>query len=79
VRIARAVRTGFVAAWRDAMREVLERGVARGEIARGRDLDLAIDILAGPLAYRFLITGAPVDAFVGTRVVDLVLRGLGPH
>jgi AcrR family transcriptional regulator len=78
-RIARAVRTGFVATWRDAMREVLERGVVRGEIAPTRDLELAIDLLAGPLAYRFLITGAPVDAAVGTRVVDLVLRGLGPH
>jgi AcrR family transcriptional regulator len=78
-RIARAVRTGFVATWRDAMRLALERGVARGEVARGHDLELAIDLLAGPLAYRFLITGARVDAAVGTRVVDLVLRGLGPH
>ncbi|HEX2778758.1 MAG TPA: TetR/AcrR family transcriptional regulator [Gemmatimonadaceae bacterium] len=75
-RIARAVRAGFVATWRDAMHAVLERGVARGDLAPRQDLDFATDLLAGPLAYRFLITGAPVDLAVAERVVDVVLRGL---
>ena len=75
-RIARAVRVGFVATWRDAMRLVLERGVARDDIAPGHDLGLATDILAGPLAYRFLITGAPVDLAAAECVVDIVLQGL---
>jgi AcrR family transcriptional regulator len=77
-RIAEAVRSGFIATRRDALRSVLERGVARGEVRKGVDLDLALDLLGGPLLYRALITGGPVDERLTRGVIEVVLRGLAP-
>jgi len=77
-RIAQAVRSGFVAARREALRQVLERGVARGELRQGTDLELALDLLSGPLVFRALITGAPVNERLTRGIVEAVLRGFAP-
>ncbi|MFP2925999.1 TetR/AcrR family transcriptional regulator [Pyxidicoccus sp. 3LG] len=77
-RIARAVRDGFIAARRDALRQVLQRGVVRGELRKGLDVDLVLDLLGGPLFYRFLITGGPLDERLIRGVVEAVLRGFSP-
>lgn len=74
--IARAVRRGFVATRRAAVRRVLERGIERGDLAPDADLELAMDVLAGPLFLRRLFTGGIVDEKVGDRLVDLALHGL---
>ena len=72
--IAAAVRSGPVAAWRDAARHVLQRAVARGDLRRDLDLEIAIDMLAGPLFYRYLLTGAPVDRPLANKIVQAVTR-----
>ncbi|GIG24152.1 TetR/AcrR family transcriptional regulator [Cellulomonas denverensis] len=57
--------------------EVLERGVRRGELDPGADLPALVDLLAGPVFYRWSTTGrAPDDAFV-RLVVDSALREAG--
>jgi hypothetical protein len=35
-------------------------------------------VLAGPLFYRLLITGGPIDAPLAEGVVELILRGFAP-
>ena len=77
--IADAVRSGFVAARRDALRQVLVRGGARGELAPGTDIELALDMLSGSLLYRALISGGRIDARMIDRLVHAVLRGLAPQ
>ena len=77
--IAKAVRSGFVAARRDAMHQVLARGIARGELARGTDIQLALDMLSGPLLYRALISGRKIDARMIGGIVGVVLRGFAPQ
>ena len=77
--IAKAVRSGFVAARRDAMHQVLERGIARGEVARGTDIQLALDLLSGPLLYRALISGRKIDDRMIRGIVGVVLRGFAPQ
>ena len=77
--IAQAMRSGFVAARRDAMHQVLERGIARGELARGTDIQLALDLLSGPLLYRALISGRKIDARMIRGIVGVVLRGFAPQ
>jgi AcrR family transcriptional regulator len=72
--LARATREGFLAGRRAALRVVLERGVGRGELRRDLDLELALDVLGGPLFYRLLITGERL----ASGVVDLIMRGFGP-
>jgi AcrR family transcriptional regulator len=67
------IRDRFLNARRAALREVLERGVARGELVAAIDYELALDLLGGPLFYRFLITGGPIDEALAEGVVDVVM------
>ena len=64
---------------RAQLREVLRRGVERGELRADLDLELAIDGLIGPIVYRVLISGGDPAAVRGLpeRVLDHALAGLG--
>jgi AcrR family transcriptional regulator len=64
----------FLTSRRAALREVVERGVRRGELRADTDVELALDVLAGPLFYRLLITGGPIDERLAVGTVDLIMR-----
>jgi AcrR family transcriptional regulator len=76
--LARAVREGFLAGRRAALRVVLARGVERGDLRDDLDFELALDVLGGPLFYRLLVTGGPIDGELARGVVELILRGFAP-
>jgi AcrR family transcriptional regulator len=76
--LARAVREDFLTKRRAALRTVLDRGVARGDLSASLDMELALDVLGGPLFYRLLITGGPIDDDLATGVAELILRGFAP-
>jgi len=76
--LARAIREGFLAGRRAALAEVLKRAIERGDLRHDLELELALDVLAGPLFYRLLVTGGPIDDALARGVVDLVLRGFAP-
>jgi AcrR family transcriptional regulator len=76
--LARAVRDGFLASRRGALSEVLRHGVERGDLRPDLDLELALDVLGGPLFYRLLITGGPLDEQLAEGVTELILRGFAP-
>jgi AcrR family transcriptional regulator len=76
--LARTVREGFLAGRRLALARVLERGIIRGDLSADLDIELALDVLGGPLFYRLLITGGPIDEDLADGVVDLILRGFAP-
>jgi AcrR family transcriptional regulator len=59
----------------DALRPVVDRGIARGELRPDTDAGLLLETLIAPLHSRLLITGEPVDEQLGERIVDLVLDG----
>lgn len=59
----------------DALRPVVERGVARGELRPDTDSGLLLETLIAPLHGRLLLTGEPVDEQLGERIVELVLDG----
>jgi AcrR family transcriptional regulator len=61
---------------RRPLRELLERAQARGEVSADLDLDIAMDLLTGPMFFRFLISGAAVDEPFLTCLRDVVLAGL---
>jgi AcrR family transcriptional regulator len=73
--LATAVRDGWLSKRREALREVLERGVARGDLRTDLDFELALDVLGGALFYRLLITGGPLDEQLAEGVTELILRG----
>jgi AcrR family transcriptional regulator len=76
--LAQAVREGFLASRRAALSEVLRRGVEREDLRPDLDVELALDVLGGPLFYRLLITGGPIDERLAQGVADLILRGFAP-
>jgi len=63
----------FGRARRAVLRAVFDRAAARGELRPGLDLDLAIDVLVGPIFTRRLITRAPVTRKHANAVLDLLL------
>ncbi|MEX0892510.1 MAG: TetR/AcrR family transcriptional regulator [Gemmatimonadota bacterium] len=73
--VAAAVRHGFLVPRRAALRAVLERGVARGELRADLDRELALDVMGGPLFYRLLVTGGPIDRTLAEGTVEVMLRG----
>ncbi|WP_260868016.1 TetR-like C-terminal domain-containing protein [Streptomyces sp. SAJ15] len=51
----------------------------RGELAGDFDIDLAFDILSGPLYYRLLITQQPITYDYIDRVLRAVFAGMSPR
>ena len=76
--LATIARDRFLTRRRAALRAVFERGIERGDLRRDLDVEFALDVLAGPLFYRLLITGGPIDEGLAQAVVELILRGLSP-
>ncbi|MGZ4331748.1 MAG: TetR/AcrR family transcriptional regulator [Solirubrobacteraceae bacterium] len=73
--LATTVRDEFLAGRRAALGLVLKRGVRRGDLRRGLDLELALDVLGGALFYRLLVTGGPIDERLAEGVVELIMAG----
>jgi AcrR family transcriptional regulator len=59
-----------------AIRGLLQRGIERGELRRSLDLEIAIDLLLGPIYYRLLMSGEPLtSAFIDRLVQALMAYG----
>ena len=71
----RDARQAFWAGRIEALRPVVERGIARGELRPDTDAGLLLEALIAPLHGRLLLTGETVDEQLGERIVDLVLEG----
>lgn len=69
----RALHRAEATARHQALRAVLERGVTRGELPRDSDVDLLIDLLAGPLFHRRWTSGRTLDEQFTDAVVDAAL------
>ncbi|MCF6378125.1 TetR/AcrR family transcriptional regulator [Nocardioides KLBMP 9356] len=61
---------------RRAMREVLEHARTRGEVDSNLDIEIAIDLLYGPLYLRLLVTQAPITGQLASGLADMALAGL---
>jgi AcrR family transcriptional regulator len=72
-----AYHTHFVEPRRAPGRAALERAANRGEIAADTDIDLALDMLYGPIYHRLLNLHAPLDEDFAGAVVDGVLAAVG--
>lgn len=75
----RAYRARFVQPRRDQARAMLARAIARGEIPADTDIEVAIDVLWGPLYHRLFHGHAPLNDRFARRLVDTLLAGLLPR
>jgi AcrR family transcriptional regulator len=68
--LGKAFRSAFLEERRAAMREVVTRGAARGELAADADIDLLSDVGAAIMWHRLAVTGAPLGDDLPQRLVD---------
>lgn len=71
--LARGFRERVLARRVAVVRELLQRGIERGELRRELDLEIAVDLLLGPIYYRLLISGEPLTSAVVDRLVRAVM------
>jgi AcrR family transcriptional regulator len=64
----------FTAVRRAALRALLERGRATGELAADADLDMLVDMAYGVLYYRLLVGHAPLDETAARSLAAEITR-----
>jgi AcrR family transcriptional regulator len=69
-------RTRFVQARREPARAVIRRAIARSEIPPDTKVDLALDLVYGPIYHRLLHGHAPLTDRFAQDVVDAALHGI---
>jgi AcrR family transcriptional regulator len=67
-------RATIVQARRDEIARVIRRGIARGDLRPDADVDIATELLVGPVYFR-LMFGGELSRDFANRVVDTVMRG----
>jgi AcrR family transcriptional regulator len=67
----------FVAARRLGSMTIVRQGIARGDLRPDADPEVVVDFFAGPIFYRFLISGGPLDDALVDRLVDATMRAFG--
>jgi Tetracyclin repressor-like, C-terminal domain len=73
--LTRVYREQVVEPRRAQLRPVIERGIARGDLRPDTDLRLVHELLLGPVFYRLLLSGGPLDRKLSTRLADAILDG----
>jgi AcrR family transcriptional regulator len=63
-----------VGARRDQVAQVIERGVARGDLRPAADASIATELLVGPVYFR-LVFGGRLDEAFADRIVETVMTG----
>jgi AcrR family transcriptional regulator len=63
---------------REAGRVVLRRAIDRRELPADTDVELALDLITGPVIMRVMIMGESLDGDYSRRLIDAVLRTLQP-
>ncbi len=75
--LTKAFRHQVMLASREEGRTMLSRAAAEGSLRADADIDVALDLIYGPIFYRLLIGHAPAsEAFVSALLAE-AMRGLG--
>ena len=74
--LAEALRSRWLSVRRAEAKEILELGIERGELRDDIDLEVAVDVLYGPIYYRMLVGHAPLEGDFGDALADHIFSGL---
>ena len=77
--LIKAFRDRFLWPRRKQAYKTLRRGIDRGELPEGTDLDLVLDSLYGPIYMRFLIQHDRLHEGLADDICNLVLKGMKPR
>ncbi|MBL4933503.1 TetR/AcrR family transcriptional regulator [Clostridium paridis] len=75
-KLADIYREAYFIPRRNISKQILERGILRGEIKKDLDLESSIDLIWGPIFYRLLITGAEIDETFIKRLIGYAFEGI---
>jgi AcrR family transcriptional regulator len=75
-RLSEAFREQVVALRIEEVASVLARGAERGQLRPDLDVGLVHELLFGPVYYRLLLSGEPLEPSFADRIVDAVLPAL---
>lgn len=75
--ISRAFRSHFLQARREEGRVLLQAAKDRGEIASAIDMEIALDLIYGPIFYRLLMGHGRIDRRYTDKLLQSALAGLG--
>jgi len=76
--LSRAFRHHFILARREEGRHLLEAAAAARELRADLDIDVALDLLYGPIFFRILLGHAAVDETFCGRLLEQLLAGWAP-
>ncbi|MFD1956551.1 TetR/AcrR family transcriptional regulator [Paenibacillus thailandensis] len=74
--LAEAFRVRYVQPRRLEVRNIMNRGLQRGELENNLDIALCTDLIYGPIFYRLLVTGDPIDKNYVEQLVTHVFKGI---
>ena len=77
--MARVYRTKAVEPRREVLRPVIERGIARGDLRSDTDVRIVHELLVGPIFYRLLHCGTPLNRKLSVTLADAVLAAFAPR
>ena len=76
--MAEQFRSQMIRPRRSAITQILRHAADRGELPADLDIDLLIDVYAGTVFYRVLVSGEPVTDLLAEQLVSLLLDGKPP-
>lgn len=74
--LADIYRKAYFTPRREISKQILERGISRGELAKDLNLDVTMDLIWGPIFYRLLITGQVIDEAFVKKLINYSFHGI---
>ncbi|MNH88884.1 Fatty acid metabolism regulator protein [compost metagenome] len=74
--LAEAFRTRYIQPRRLEVRDIMDRGLQRGELKKNLNIALCTDLIYGPIFYRLLVTGDQIDEDYVGQLVTQVFKGI---
>jgi AcrR family transcriptional regulator len=76
--LGKIYRERVVATRLDEVKTIIDRGIERGDLSPDTDVRVAHELLVGPLFYRLLFSGAPLNKRHARQVVDAMMTAFAP-
>ena len=75
-KLADIYRKAYFKPRRNISKEILERGILRGELRKDLNIELTMDLIWSPIFYRLLITGDALDDIFVRELINYAFEGI---
>jgi AcrR family transcriptional regulator len=78
-KLAEIYRKAYFTPRREISKQILERGISKGELRKDLNMEVIIDLIWGPVFYRLLITGEVIDNNFIKNIIDYAFEGISSN